>query len=118
MIYNRERPRKGEPGCLVRYRAWPLRGNERGVNRRRGPFLEYRWVGFSRRTRGSDTGEMLQRDEPSQRPYGRATHQRRSIIQQYRSRRSQRDIAGVADRDEDITHEPIAADALDRRLPE
>src|SRR5262249_17996734 len=73
--------------------------------------LTLAWATISRQGRKAFGGH-----EPAQRPYRRAAHQRRGIVQQLDSLRCKRRIAGIADRDQHIAHEPVATRALDRRL--
>ena len=54
----------------------------------------------------------------AQRPHRGAAHQRACVVEQPLGLRCQRRIAGVADRDQHIANEAVAADALDRRFRE
>src|SRR2546423_2135209 len=58
------------------------------------------------------------RIELPQRPYGRAAHQRRGILEQTFGLRREPYVAGIADRDQHIAHKTVAADAFDGRLRE
>ena len=62
--------------------------------------------------------ELFQRQQSAQRPHGGAAHERRGVIQQPFGLMRQRRLARVADRDQHIAHEAVAADALDGRLAE
>ena len=56
--------------------------------------------------------------EPAERPHRGAAHQRRGIAEQPLGLAGKACVAGIADRDQHIAHETVAADALDRALGE
>ena len=55
------------------------------------------------------------RSRPRQRPDGSAAHQRRGVVEQRDRRVRRAAIAGIADGDQHVADEAVAADALDRR---
>ena len=57
-------------------------------------------------------------EEPPERPHRGAAHQRRGIGEQPLGLGRERGIAGIADRDQHVAHEAVAAGALDRRFRE
>ncbi len=77
------------------------------------PFAPHDFVGLSGRSLCLSS-ERFRREQLRQRPHRRAAHQRAGVIEQSLRLDSQRGIAGVADRDQHVAHEAVAADALDR----
>ena len=81
------------------------------------PFGDHAGIGLA--ARGSLSARSSSRAiEPRERPDRGAPHQRRGIVEQALGLGRQRGFAGVADRDQHIAHEPLAADALDGALAE
>ena len=93
--------------ALLRMRIWQWwrRHSSRTL------FISFAPVGLR-----SQRVKSLPLDQLRQRPHRRAAHQRACIVEQALGLCRQRRIAGVADRDQHIADEAVAADALDRRF--
>ena len=82
------------------------------------PFRAHRLIRLGTHRPRRQRLKRLPAHQLRQRPRRGAAHQRAGVIEQAFGLGRQGRIAGVADRDQHIAHEPVAADALDRRFGE